>query len=44
MGGPETGVPFMAAVVMDRRRLKAALAPLQLAGLAALRQAISATV
>lgn len=36
MGGPETGVPFMAAVVMDRRRLKAALAPLQLAGLAAL--------
>lgn len=36
MGGSETGVRFVAAVVMHRRRLKAALAPLQLAGLATL--------
>lgn len=36
MGGPETGVRYLAAIVGCRPRLKAALAPLAVSGLATL--------
>lgn len=36
MGGPETGVRYLAAIVQCRPRLKAALAPLAVPGLATL--------